>query len=76
MFSKRVSLREKGVDLNFNGFTFLSKVNVSLREKGVDLNALMVESSPFTVVSLREKGVDLNIINNDDTRAGCSRLPS
>ena len=55
-----VSLREKGVDLNFMLSSFCLTVPVSLREKGVDLNKSSLSSSRYAIVSLREKGVDLN----------------
>ena len=57
----RVSLREKGVDLNSPVLdTNSSRFNVSLREKGVDLNNEVIVGASDFAVSLREKGVDLN----------------
>ena len=56
-----VSLREKGVDLNYKvPRSSLHRIAVSLREKGVDLNIWAIPGTRSATVSLREKGVDLH----------------
>ena len=57
----KVSLREKGVDLNPSAIMNPVTLTVSLREKGVDLNFNIISPAWNIFVSLREKGVDLNI---------------
>jgi len=42
-----VSLREKGVDLNFHNQPHKYALSVSLREKGVDLNIKANITDPF-----------------------------